>query len=290
MREDLVELSRMLAGADVAEVYRAAVSTGTIFWALGILREVLGLVAADHEEDRAAMIETLRAWCAALVTRPKPRQGLLDRVAANAVAVFLADVAEVRGAVEELVDAVRIHVAAYERVATAPNAVTRPRPVCFCRVRGCERNEHFVRYALRYAGTSPDGCDTCPVRPLHYALGTKNDFMVRELVALGADVNVRGPGLSTSMHWAATEEHMLVVLKAGFKPSAMADVTNGGTVWEYHAKRGTVSALRAAVARSKSPTTEKRAYAAAQPTQPVSAKRRRVSIEVVPRDELWAPL
>jgi hypothetical protein len=281
MREDLVELSRMLARADVAEVYRAAVSTGTIFWALGILREVLGLVAADHEEDRAAMIETLRAWCAALLTRPKPRQGLLDRVAANAVAVFLADVSEVRGAVEELVDAVRIHVAAYERVAT------HPRPVCFCRVRGCERNEHFVRYALRYAGTSPDGCDTCPVRPLHYALGTKNDFMVRELVACGADVNARGPGLSTSMHWAATEEHMLVVLKAGFKPSAMAGVTNGGTVWEYHAKRGTVAALRAAVARSKSPKT---ADAVAQPTPTVSAKRRRVSIEVVPRDELWTPL
>jgi hypothetical protein len=194
---------------------------------------------------------------------------------------------------EELVDAVRIHVAAYERVATAPGAAPhgKPRPVCFCRVRGCERNEHFVRYALRYAGTSPDGCDTCPVRPIHYALGTKNDFMVRELVACGADVNARGPGLSTSMHWAATEEHMLLVLKAGFRSSAMADVSNGGTVWEYHAKRGTIASLRAAVVRSKSSSSsQKKDPAGAQPLSTVSAKRRRVSIEVVPRDELWAPL
>jgi hypothetical protein len=274
---DVEHLSLMLdRRADTNDAYRSAVSTGTIFWALGVLREVLGLVAAEHEENREALVDVLCAWCTALRTRPRPRHGLLDRVAATAVASFLSDVADVRGTFREeklrdVVDAVRTHVACV--------ASNRPRPICFCRVRGCERNEHFVRYVLTYAGVSPDGCDSCPVRPLHYALGTKNDFMVRELVARGADVNATGPGLSTSMHWAATAEHMLVVLKAGFRPGAMAAVTNGGTVREYHAKRGTGAELRAAVALFKS-----------SPPSSVSTKRRRVSIEVVPREELCAHL
>ena len=312
--ESLTQLSQLLAKADTNDVYRAAVSTGTIFRALGILREVLGLVAADHDENRAALVDVLCAWCTALRTRPRPRPGLLDRVATIAVASFLLDVAEVRGTfreekMRETVDAVRTHVSGLACLAGLAGlsssglsssglsssglsglsglASSRPRRICFCRVRGCERNEHFVRYALSYAGTSPDGCEMCPVRPLHYALGTKNDFMVRELVARGADVNATGPGLSTSMHWAATEEHMLLVLKAGFKPSAMVAVTNGGTVWEYHAKRGTAAQLRAAVARSKSHSKEH----SKEHLMPngTATKRRRVSIEVVPRGELWAP-
>lgn len=267
----------MLATTNRDDAYRSAVSTGTIFWALGVLREVLGLVAADHDENREVLNEVLRAWCTAIRTRPRRivQQGLLDRVAAYAVASFLADVAQVRGPsddkMRELVDDTRVHVAAYERFGISSRAV------CFCRARGCERNEHFVRYVLRYGGTSPDGCANCPVRPLQYALGTKNDFMVRELIACGADVNSTGPGLSTSMHWAATEEHMLVVLKAGFNPSAMGAVTNGGTVWEYHAKRGTGSELRAALARFRSKSLRVEPH----------AKRQRVSIEVVPRGELW---
>jgi hypothetical protein len=279
-QHDLGTLARMLDATNGTEAYRSAVSTGTIFWALGVLREVLGLVAADHDEDREdrqTRVEVLRSWCTALRTRPRRivHQGLLDRAAAYAVASFLSDVAEVRGAsdpqMRELVDVTRAHVAAYESFGLSSRAV------CFCRARGCERNEHFVRYALRYMGTSPEGCANCPVRPLHYALGTKNDFMVRELIACGADVNATGPGLSTSMHWAATEEHMLIVLKAGFAPSAMGAVSNGGTVWEYHEKRGTVAELRSAVARAKS-----RSFRA-EPR----AKRQRVSIEVVPREELW---
>ena len=319
--ESLTQLSQLLANADTSDVYRAAVSTGTIFRALGILREVFGLVAADHDENRAALVDVLCAWCTALRTRPRPRPGLLDRVATIAVASFLLDVAEVRGTfkeekMRETVDAVRTHVACLAGLAGLSGlsssglsglsssglsglASNRPRRICFCRVRGCERNEHFVRYALSYAGTSPDGCEMCPVRPLHYALGTKNDFMVRELVARGADVNATGPGLSTSMHWAATEEHMLLVLKAGFKPSAMVAVTNGGTVWEYHAKRGTAAQLRAAVARSKSHSKSHSKENSKDHSKEHSKehskdlgsapKRRRVSIEVVPRDELWAP-
>ena len=312
------------------DVYRSAVSTGRIFWALGVLREVLGLLTAECDAmDRDAMVDVFGAWCTALRTRPRKAApgsvpssapGLLDRAAAVAVASFLVDVSEVRGNFDEkmhqVVDAIRAHVPVYERAGlaglaglTSITSITKrgPRCVCFCRARGCERNENFVWYALRYAGVNPDGCGMCPVRPLHYALGTKNDFMVRELLACGADVNATGPGLSTSMHWAATAEHMLGVLKAGFHPSAMASVTNGGTVWEYHAKRGTDPELRAAVARSRPARSKSKLEALASVESVESsksarsvesvgsvesvphAKRRRVRIEVVPREELVGP-
>ncbi len=150
-QHDLGTLARMLAATNGTDAYRSAVSTGTIFWALGVLREVLGLVAADHDEDREAreaLVEVLRSWCTALRTRPRRivHQGLLDRAAAYAVASFLSDVAEVRGAsdpkMRELVDVTRAHVAAYESFGI------KSRAVCFCRARGCERNRKLLAVVI----------------------------------------------------------------------------------------------------------------------------------------------
>lgn len=270
-----------VTGSDSRELYRALVSSGEIFRALRVLHDAIGALACGEQEQ--GLGATIAAWCFVLKTRPRPRSAdLIGVVASAAASSFLHAVSETRGeptcaAMALAVASMRQHVPVYESYTPRP-------PACFCKTSSLARNPHFVEYMLRCARASPDGCASCFVRPLHSALVDGNDFLVRALIERGADVNATGHGLITSMHCASSEEHMLLLLRSGFRPSGLLSATHGDTAWAYHRKRGKGDALRSAFVRSGSG----HAVAAPIPSATPVPWRGTVSIAVVPRASLSA--